>query len=143
MRNDAYVSKWKIIKSMEHFKDEENKLHISNMFHHSSSVSVTSPPLFHERCDRGTGSVIYVFNWGPDEHLCHKRRCAISTPSFMTKVLKVPGNSKYRHSTKFLVQSLVKYAISRIQFPDHSESSSLLTEKYFDRSRVIIIAEQK
>ena len=45
MRNDAYVSKWKIIKSMEHLKDEENKLYISNMFHHSSSVSVTSRPV--------------------------------------------------------------------------------------------------
>ena len=45
MRNDAYVSKWKIIKSMEHLNDEENKLHISNMFHHSSSVSVTSRPV--------------------------------------------------------------------------------------------------
>ena len=40
MRNDAYVSKWKIIKSMEHLKDEENELNISNTFHHSSPVSV-------------------------------------------------------------------------------------------------------
>ena len=40
---------------------------------------------------------------------------------FMTNFLKkVPGHSKHCHSTKFPVRSPVKYAIVRIQAPDHN-----------------------
>jgi len=39
---------------------------------------------------------------------------------FVIIVLKVPGHSKYGHSTKFPVRSRVKYAILQIKSPDHN-----------------------
>ena len=38
----------------------------------------------------------------------------------MTEVLKVPGHSKYCHSTKFAVRPPVKYVILWIQSSDHN-----------------------
>ena len=60
----------------------------------------------------------YLFNFNPKNFHSTKIITQLQ-PEIISFNNEVPGHSKYRHSTKFLIRSPVKYAILRIQSPDH------------------------
>ena len=60
----------------------------------------------------------YLFNFNPNYFHSTKIITQLQ-PEIISFNNEVPGHSKYRHSTKFPVRSPVKYAILRIQSPDH------------------------
>ena len=60
----------------------------------------------------------YLFNFNPNYFHSTKIITQLQ-PEIISFNNEVPGHSKYRHSTKFPIRSPVKYAILRIQSPDH------------------------
>ena len=94
-----------------------------NYFHSTKIIIQLQPKLFSFNknvCSTSTKYNFiqqqYLFNFNPNYF--HSTKIIIQLqPEIISFNNKVPGHSKYRHSTKFPVRSPVKYAILRIQSP--------------------------